>query len=83
MLVKVRKDHVCGFCDKTIKKGEYAEFEKGRTAKLTDDHETQIGIEYWSVYLHTENCEIPEDDHEELPWEERTSQMGYELGMYD
>ena len=83
MKVKTRKDHICGFCDKVIKKGQHAEFEKGRSAKLGDDHETQIGIQYWSVYLHTHDCHIPEDDHAELPCEGRIVELGYEIGMND
>jgi len=56
MIVKTRKDHLCGFCGEIIKKGERVKFESGRKAKLGNDNETQIGIEYWSVYLHMNDC---------------------------
>ena len=57
MQLITRKDHTCGFCGEAIKKGECVEFAKGRGAKLADDNETQIGIEYWSVYLHIQECQ--------------------------
>jgi len=47
-IVKARKDYVCHLCNGVIRKGNKHLHTTGRSPKLADDHETQIGIEYYS-----------------------------------
>lgn len=48
-VVVCRKDHMCCYCSKIIKKGESANYLSGKTPKF-DENDKQIGIEYFNVY---------------------------------
>jgi len=50
--VKCRKDHVCACCEQVIKEGQYANYLSFREPRFAGDHETQIGIEYFKLWLH-------------------------------
>jgi hypothetical protein len=51
-IVKTRKDHNCGYCNKVIPKGSEAYYMEGKTPKyeIKGFEEKQIGIEYYKVY---------------------------------
>jgi len=58
-LIKVRKDHICGFCGGPIYKGSLCNYEKGREPVFSEHYDTQIGIKYWDVYLcEACNCDL-------------------------
>lgn len=62
--IRARKDHICDYCQKIIKKGELYVLGKGKQGKYADEEcVEQIGIEYWLYRTHI-NCEILENQNE-------------------
>jgi|ETNvirome_6_1000_1030641.scaffolds.fasta_scaffold00690_6 hypothetical protein len=70
--VKVRKEHKCTYCERTIKKGELAGFISGRLPRYDED-ENQIGIEYFKIYEcnNSEQCVKEQDRQRELKYKEK------------
>lgn len=47
-IVKAKKEHTCTRCGGVIRKGNSYKYYSGRQPKFADDHETQIGIEFFT-----------------------------------
>ena len=47
-IVKARKEHICSRCGGIIRKGNLHKVYSGRQPRFADDHETQIGIEFFT-----------------------------------
>lgn len=60
--VIARKEWVCAFCERVIPIGKKHIFGKGRGARIDDDCETQIGIEYFEYRLCLDDPECKEKE---------------------
>lgn len=57
-IIKTRKEHKCGYCDKTIPKGTKAFYMEGKDPVYEPDKTDlimgldgkQVGIKYWKVW---------------------------------
>lgn len=59
-LLTARKDYVCGYCGKPIKKGTRYLCVAGKAGRYNDDGQ-QVGIQYWNIRKCAGECKIKDD----------------------